>query len=295
MDSLGGHRNIVKLKGAHEDDYYVYIVMELCAGGELFNAIVKERNFSERKAAVYFRKMVEVVDYCQQLRVVHRDLKPENFLLTSPEGELKLTDFGLGMFFKPGERFRDLVGSPYYVAPEVLGFDYSHEADMWSLGVILYILLSGLPPFWGDTNEQIFCMIRTAPLDFETEPWPHISPAAKDCVWRLLERDPSRRATSEQILRHEWLASQGVAPNVPLDSVVLRRLRHFAQMNKLKKACLMVVGQQLSPAEILGLQAVFRSLDIDGSGAINAEELRAALGAWGRHVSEAELRAGGGG
>lgn len=90
-----------------------------------------------------------------------RDLKPENFLLTSAEseGELKLTDFGLSVFFKPGERFRDLVGSPYYVAPEVLRKDYSHEADMWSLGVILYILLSGLPPFWGDNEEQIFKMV----------------------------------------------------------------------------------------------------------------------------------------
>jgi calcium-dependent protein kinase len=103
--------------------------------------------------------MVEVVHHCQELGVMHRDLKPENFLLTSKgaDGELKLTDFGLGVFFKPGERFRDLVGSPYYVAPEVLRKNYSHEADMWSLGVILYILLSGLPPFWGDT--EVRCVV----------------------------------------------------------------------------------------------------------------------------------------
>lgn len=132
----------------------MHIVMDLCAGGELFDSIVEAGNFSEKKAAQVFRKMVEVVHHCHELGVMHRDLKPENFLLTSKgaDAELKLTDFGLGVFFKPGERFRDLVGSPYYVAPEVLRKNYSHEADMWSLGVILYILLSGLPPFWGDTE-----------------------------------------------------------------------------------------------------------------------------------------------
>ena len=109
------------LQTTHEDKDSAHIVMELCAGGELFDSIVEAGNFSERKAAQVFQKMVEVVHHCQELGVMHRDLKPENFLLTSkgPEGELKLTDFGLGVFFKSGERFKDLVGSPYYVAPEV--------------------------------------------------------------------------------------------------------------------------------------------------------------------------------
>ncbi len=109
------------LQSTHEDRDSVHMVMELCAGGELFDSIVEAGNFSEKKAASVFRKMVEVVHHCQELGVMHRDLKPENFLLTSKDtnGELKLTDFGLGVFFKPGERFRDLVGSPYYVAPEV--------------------------------------------------------------------------------------------------------------------------------------------------------------------------------
>lgn len=178
----------------------------------------------------------------------------ENFLLTSKgaEGELKLTDFGLGVFFKPGERFRDLVGSPYYVAPEVLRKNYSHEADMWSLGVILYILLSGLPPFWGDTEDHIFKMVLKGQIDFKTEPWPKISDAAKDCVRQLLDQAVTKRATAAQILKHEWLVKEGVALDIALDSVVLKRLKQFAQMNKLKKACLMVIGQHLTPDEIAG-------------------------------------------
>ncbi len=293
-----------------------------------------------------FKKMVQVVHHCHELGVMHRDLKPENFLLTSkgPDGELKLTgacrrrclvlrratragrsreggrgstahlrccwvrgaDFGLGVFFKPGERFRDLVGSPYYVAPEVLRKNYSHEADMWSLGVILYILLSGLPPFWGDTEvrrqeggggpptreqraargaapprwsrqpharvrptrrhvppaapmpppapaqEQIFKMVLRGHIDFKTDPWPKLSDAAKDCVRILLEQDPGKRATAQQILSHDWFVNEGAREDVVLDSVVLKRMHQFAQMNKLKKMCLMVVGQQLSTDEIAG-------------------------------------------
>lgn len=293
MNLVAGHLNVVTLTSTFEDKDAVHLVMELCLGGELFDSIVEAGSFTERKAATIFKKMVGTMHHCHELGVMHRDLKPENFLLTSKgaDGELKLTDFGLGVFFKPGERFRDLVGSPYYVAPEVLRKNYSHEADMWSLGVILYILLSGLPPFWGDTEEQIFKMVLRGHIDFKTDPWPTISDAAKDCVRRLLEQDPSKRATTHQILRHDWLVKEGAASDVVLDSVVLKRLRQFAQMNKLKKMCLMVVGQHLSPEEIAGLKELFKSIDEDKSGTISVDEFRKALSQWGHKIGEQEMTA----
>eukprot|EP00798_Chlamydomonas_sp_ICE-L_P014576 gene14576-20621_t len=260
----------------HEDKDQVHMVMELCAGGELFDSIVEAGCFTERKAAQVFRKMVEVVNHCHELGVVHRDLKPENFLLTSKgaDSELKLTDFGLGAFFKPGERFRDLVGSPYYVAPEVLRKNYSSEADMWSLGVILYILLSGLPPFWGDNEEQIFKMVLKGVIDFKTDPWPKLSQEAKDCVTSLLTQDPTKRATAADTLQHKWLAVEGMKNDHALDSVVLTRLANFSQMNKLKKMCMMVVGQNLTPDEIAGLKQLFKTIDADGNGTITVSEMR---------------------
>uniref|UniRef100_A0A7S0RNC7 Calcium-dependent protein kinase n=1 Tax=Chlamydomonas leiostraca TaxID=1034604 RepID=A0A7S0RNC7_9CHLO len=293
MNLVAGHQCVVTLMSTFEDKDAVHLCMELCGGGELFDSIVEAGSFTERKAATIFKKMVDTIHHCHELGVMHRDLKPENFLLTSkgPDGELKLTDFGLGVFFKPGERFRDLVGSPYYVAPEVLRKNYSHEADMWSLGVILYILLSGLPPFWGDTEEQIFKMVLRGHIDFKTDPWPKISEAAKDCVRRLLEQDPAKRATTQQILTHDWLVKEGAANDVVLDSVVLKRMRQFAQMNKLKKMCLMVVGQHLSPDEIAGLKELFKSIDEDKSGTISVEEMRKALSQWGHKIGEAELQA----
>lgn len=151
MHHLTGHRNIVELKGTFEDKHHVHLVMELCAGGELFDRIIAKGHYSERAAAGVCRQMVTVVHNCHSMGVMHRDLKPENFLFLSSDetSPLKATDFGLSVFFKPGDVFKDLVGSAYYVAPEVLRREYGPEADIWSAGVILYILLSGVPPFYG--------------------------------------------------------------------------------------------------------------------------------------------------
>lgn len=151
MHHLKGHPNVTYLRGTYEDKQNVHLVMDLCGGGELFDAIIKRGKYSERDAADLIRTIVNVVAHCHNMGVIHRDLKPENFLLQTPEDDSPVlcTDFGLSVFFKPGERFKDIVGSAYYVAPEVLRRDYGPEADIWSCGVILYILLSGMPPFWG--------------------------------------------------------------------------------------------------------------------------------------------------
>lgn len=160
---------------------------------------------------------------------------------------------------------------------------------MWSLGVILYILLSGLPPFWGDSEEQIFKMVLKGHLDFKTDPWPSISEAAKDCVRKLCELDPKKRATAADIHQHPWLKMEGTAPDEPLDSVVLERMKGFAAMNKMKKMALMVVGQHLNPEEIKGLQELFKGIDTDNNGTITVDEMRNALSHWGHKISTLEL------
>jgi len=157
MYHLSGQPGVVELKGAYEDKSNVHLVMELCAGGELFDRIIAKGHYTERAAASLLRTIVEIVHTCHSMGVIHRDLKPENFLLLSKDenAPLKATDFGLSVFFKQGEVFKDIVGSAYYIAPEVLKRNYGPEADIWSIGVIVYILLCGVPPFWAGKSSSI--------------------------------------------------------------------------------------------------------------------------------------------
>ncbi|KAJ6799567.1 calcium-dependent protein kinase 26-like [Iris pallida] len=207
MHHLSGHKNVVAIKGAYEDPLYVHIVMELCAGGELFDRIIQRGHYSERKAAGLTRIIVGVVEACHSLGVMHRDLKPENFLLVNKDDDLSLKaiDFGLSVFFKPGQIFTDVVGSPYYVAPEVLCKHYGPEADVWTAGVILYILLSGVPPFWAETQQGIFDAVLKGVIDFDSDPWPVISESAKDLIRKMLCSQPSDRLTAHEVLCHPWI------------------------------------------------------------------------------------------
>ncbi|EPS60285.1 hypothetical protein M569_14517 [Genlisea aurea] len=292
MHHLSEHQNVVRIKGTFEDNLFVHLVMELCGGGELFDRIVQKGHYTEKKAALLMKTIAGVVEACHSLGVMHRDLKPENFLFDTPDedAKLKATDFGLSVFYKPGQYFSDVVGSPYYVAPEVLYKYYGPEADVWSAGVILYILLSGVPPFWAETDNGIFKQILKGKVDFESEPWPHISDSAKDLVQRMLERDPKKRISAHQVLCHPWIVDDNVAPDKPLGSAVLSRLKQFSAMNKLKKMALRVIAERLSEEEIGGLRQLFKMIDTDNSGTITFEELKHGLKKVGSNLMESEIK-----
>ncbi|XP_022151392.1 calcium-dependent protein kinase 26-like [Momordica charantia] len=292
MHHLVGIPSIVSIKGAYEDAVAVHVVMELCEGGELFDRIVKRGHYSERQAAELARTIVGVIEACHSLGVMHRDLKPENFLFVDgrEDSPLKAIDFGLSIFFKPGQIFSDVVGSPYYVAPEVLCKLYGPESDVWSAGVMLYILLSGVPPFWAESEQEIFDEVLHGELDFTLEPWPSISESAKDLVRKMLVRHPKERITAHEVLCHPWLQVDGVAPDKPLDSAVLSRLKQFSAMNKLKKMALRVIAESLSEEEIAGLKEMFKMIDTDNSGQITFEELKDGLKRFGANLNENEIQ-----
>ncbi|WZY85494.1 hypothetical protein YC2023_031878 [Brassica napus] len=238
------------------------------------------------------RQMVMVVHSCHSMGVMHRDLKPENFLFLSKDenSPLKATDFGLSVFFKPGDKFKDLVGSAYYVAPEVLKRNYGPEADIWSAGVILFILISGVPPFWGENETGIFDAILKGELDFSADPWPTVSAGAKDLVKKMLKYDPKDRLTASEVLNHPWIKEDGEASDKPLDNAVLSRMKQFRAMNKLKKMALKVIAENLSEEEIIGLKEMFKALDTDKNGIVTLEELRTGLPKLGNKISEAEIK-----
>ncbi|BFG29560.1 calcium-dependent protein kinase 2 [Prunus yedoensis var. nudiflora] len=291
MQHLSGQANIVEFKGCYEDKQSVHVCMELCAGGELFDRIIAKGHYSERAASSICRAIVNVVNICHFMGVMHRDLKPENFLLSSKDENalLKATDFGLSVFIEEGKVYRDIVGSAYYVAPEVLKRRYGKEIDIWSAGVILYILLSGVPPFWAETEKGIFDAILEGEIDFASPPWPSISSSAKDLVRKMLTQDPKKRITSAQVLEHPWIKG-GEASDKPIDSAVLSRMKQFRAMNKLKKLALKVIAENLSEEEIHGLKAMFTNMDTDNSGTITYEELKSGLARLGSKLTEAEVK-----
>eukprot|EP00268_Persea_americana_P015292 TRINITY_DN1698_c0_g2_i4.p1 TRINITY_DN1698_c0_g2~~TRINITY_DN1698_c0_g2_i4.p1 ORF type:complete len:531 (+),score=93.01 TRINITY_DN1698_c0_g2_i4:954-2546(+) len=292
MKHLPHHANIVSLKDTYEDDNAVHLVMELCEGGELFDRIVARGHYTERAAAGVTRTIVEVVQMCHKHGVIHRDLKPENFLFANKKesSPLKAIDFGLSVFFKPGERFTEIVGSPYYMAPEVLKRNYGPEVDVWSAGVILYILLCGVPPFWAETEQGVAQAIIRSVIDFRRDPWPKVSENAKDLVKRMLDPDPKRRLTAQEVLDHPWVQNAKKAPDVPLGETVKARLKQFSVMNKFKKKALRVVAEHLSVEEVAGIKDMFHMMDTNDSGNITFDELKVGLQKIGQQVPDPDVQ-----
>ncbi|KAK8494887.1 hypothetical protein V6N12_073953 [Hibiscus sabdariffa] len=207
LQRLYGQKNIVRIEGVYEDDLFIYIVTELCRGGELFDLIKEKRFFSEREASELIKIIVGIVKTCHSLGVMHRDLKPENLVLVNKNNDfsLKAIDFAFSAFFKSGQVFHEAIGSLYYVAPEILlSNGYEPKADIWSVGVISFILLSdGNLPFKAETSKEMLDLILKGRIDFESEPWPQRSDGAKDLVRKMLCTRPTERLTADEALSME--------------------------------------------------------------------------------------------
>ncbi|GMJ00552.1 CDPK-related kinase [Hibiscus trionum] len=278
LRALTGHNNLVKFYDAFEDHDNVYIVMEFCEGGELLDRILaRGGKYSEDDAKAVMVQILNVVAFCHLQGVVHRDLKPENFLFKSKEENslLKAIDFGLSDFVRPDERLNDIVGSAYYVAPEVLHRSYSTEADVWSIGVITYILLCGSRPFWARTESGIFRAVLKADPSFNESPWPTLSSEAKDFVRRLLNKDPRKRMTAAQALSHPWIQNNNDV-KVPLDILIFRLMKAYMRSSTLRRAALKALSKTLTVDELFYLREQFALLE-PKNGSITFESIKTAL------------------
>jgi serine/threonine protein kinase len=211
------HRSIIRLVDVFEDADYVHIVTDLCQGGELFNKIVEKSSdgdndapcFEEGAAARVVYQILSAVSYMHERGIVHRDIKPENILFETAheDSHVKIIDFGLSRkHFENAEGpMSTLVGTPYYIAPEVLMKKYDKACDLWSIGIITYIMLCGYPPFNGATNRQTHESVLRGRYEFHAEDWKCISGEAVDFIRRLLQQDPSQRMTVRQALHHPWI------------------------------------------------------------------------------------------
>jgi len=236
------HKNIVQLHDIYETATDLFLVLEFVPGGELFDQIVERGSYSEHDAALLVRQILEGIDYMHKHGVVHRDLKPENLLCANPKGDnskqsvIKIADFGLSKDTETGN-LQTSCGTPSYVAPEVLmGGQYDSEVDIWSIGVITYVLLCGFTPFYGDNQRQLFERILHAQFDFPSPEWDDISAQAKDFVKKLLVVNPAQRLSAGQALAHEWI--QRAAPKRELKSFgsVRDGIRNLKQPPPARKA-----------------------------------------------------------
>jgi len=270
------HPNIIRIIEVVEDERHINIVQELCQGGELFDRIVKNKRFSEDLAAGYMRQILSAVTHCHKASIVHRDLKPENILFESADTNvLKVIDFGISRKHFAETPLRKQYGTAYYMAPEVLKGSYDEKCDVWSCGVLLYILLSGYPPFNGSTQQDIRAKVKAGQYVLTGGVWPIISTEAKDLINQLLTFDPAQRISAEQAFQHPWLHNRA-QPSPPLqEAQFLQNLTHFYSVQKFKQAALTyIAGQLLSGDEISSLRATFGDLDTDGDGRLSREELK---------------------
>jgi calcium-dependent protein kinase len=297
LTKLTGHPAIVALYEVLETSTHLYFSTEVCKGQELFHAISEYGAFSEADAASVMKDILSAIDYMHSHNVMHRDLKPENILLTilaeksSVSGRkgkamcsVKIVDFGLA---SDKDRSSSQAGTPYYIAPEVLNASakekktYGKECDIWSLGVICYIMLCGYPPFYGDSDLEIYERIRNGFENLEDryppEDWNDISDSAQVLIQDMLIFDPSKRPSASDCKKHEWITTQG--PNIgrALHDAVVAKLLKFQNFNKFKQVAKRLIAETLDDRDIQHLKEAFNQYDTDGDGSISIMEMKTAL------------------
>ncbi len=273
---------------------FLVVFCRICKGGELFDEILQRGKFTERDAAVLMKQVLSCINYCHQANIVHRDLKPENILLEQNKeyDQIKIIDFGTSLVYDPNRNLDEKLGTPYYIAPEVLNKSYNEKCDVWSAGVITYILLSGMPPFNGQSDQDIMKKVREGVFSFEDRIWSTISDQAKAFIKSLLIYEPRQRPSAADALQHPWLASHA---SLQVDETMamnaLDNLQKFNSDVTLKMATYSFIASQLmSKQERDNLSKVFKAFDKNGDGKLSMEEVKSGyLDHYGRIMTDDEV------
>ena len=290
------HPNIVKMFEFLEDEKRIYIVTEICKGGELFDEILNRSKFDERDAAIVMKQLLSSINYCHLKNIVHRDLKPENILLEQDRDleKIKIVDFGTSLSFDKDRNLEEKLGTAYYIAPEVIKKNYNEKCDIWSCGVIMYILLSGEPPFNDPRadNDAIMKKVEVGKYDIDHGVWKSISAEGKDLIKKLLTYDPSDRISAADAIKHPWVVdNSSCAIDGKTAENALNNLHNFRADQKLKQAAYSFIASQLiSKSEKDRLSKIFKAIDANGDGKLSKEEiLNGYEEHFGKHLDEDEL------
>ncbi len=270
------HPNIMQIFEFYEDKKNFYIITEICEGGELFDQIVRKGSFNEDEAANVVKQILSAVNYIHSNSIVHRDLKPENILLDTVKNNIiKIIDWGTARFFEKNKKMNKVSGTPYYIAPEVLFEKYDEKCDVWSIGIIMYILLCGYPPFNGDNDNEILNKIKVGKFVFPAEEWANVSEEAKDLISCMLRFNPAERLSAAQCLVHPWFQDHlGKKVDAMLSTRCLENMKKFHAERKLQQAALTyIVNHLLSKEEKNEMLELFQSFDKNGDGVLSKEEI----------------------
>ena len=276
------HPHIIKLYEIFESQRSLYLVMEECKGGEVFDKIIEhiqsKQMYSEKDAANMFQQVMSSIEYCHNNGICHRDLKPENLLYLNDGNEkdnpIKVIDFGLSQIFID-RKLKTKVGTAYYVSPEILKGDYTEKCDIWSAGVILYIFLSGDPPFNGPNDSAIYNKISQMKFSFPEKKWKNISNEAKDLIVHMLAPE-KERYNAKQVLAHPWFKNASNTPLVDLNFDPMF-FSDYIRGSFIKKIALLFIASRLDENEIRDLKRIFEAFDKGKDGQISIDELQQGL------------------
>lgn len=291
--------NIIKIYEYYEDDVYYYIIMEYIKGLDLYSNISMWDVLNEKMIKIIFYQVISAVSFMHQKGIIHRDIKPENILLEeiSEENRLdianfyknvnvKIIDFGTSNFYDKKKKLNEIVGSPYYIAPEVLTGEYNEKCDIWSCGVLLYVMLIGNTPFDADTRNELLFKIVNQEIDYSDENWENISSKAKNLVKKMLDRNPDTRYSAEDVRKHPWMTDVETLKSITISNNsnnfeennykvnALNGIKNFVKQDKLQQATIAYLTYFLSPSEeFIKMKSLFSELDKNLDGTLSKQEI----------------------
>ena len=279
------HPNIIKLFEVYEDSKYFYLINEICNGGELLNKILKRKKennpIKEKEAANIFRQLIYSISYLHNMNIVHRDLKPENILFINEDinSEIKVIDFGFSIEFHNISKHKNLsskVGTVYYMSPEILEGHYNELCDIWSCGVILYMILCSCPPFQGNNDKEIYQNIKDGKVNFIQNEWKSIHQNVKDLILNMLCPD-NKRLNAKKILTNNWINNKNSDIKNEI-GINIQSILDYQNMNILKKIILIFISWRLNDEEVKNIKNFFHLIDKDKKGTLNINDLSKGLG-----------------
>ena len=275
------HPNIIKFYETYHDEHFFHLVMELCEGKDSYVQIVKEEKCNEKKVVNLIAKVLLAIAHCHSRGITHRDLKPENILFenNSPDAEIKIIDFGLSRKYSKDVKLHSVLGTPYYVAPEVLKGSYDQKCDIWSIGAMTYLLLCGRPPFNGSTDKEIFDNILCSEVKFDLPIWNNISNNAKSFVKLCLEKNGIKRPSAIKALDHPWFTNVLNATHrlQNLNADILMNIKNFNIKQKFKQMIIKHLLTSMKKGELKVYKNAFFAIDFFHNGCIEEPELKKAF------------------